>query len=118
MTHPPRDADIDWRGDSLDVVSGWPDEVKATIGFDLRAVQRGEKPVHCRFLTGVGTGIWELRDQNKDTWFRLAYMPRKSGVVYVLHAFTKKRNQMPPTEKDVILQRFKEVKRELRESKE
>jgi phage-related protein len=105
-----RDADIDWCGDSLKEVSGWPDEVKANIGFELRAIQRGEKPRHCRHLTGIGTGIWELRDQNKETWFRVAYLPRRNDVVYVLHAFTKKSAQMTASDKATILKRYKEVK--------
>jgi phage-related protein len=114
----PEDADNDWRGNSLEVVSGWPDEIKATLGFALRAAQRGERPPHCRYLTGIGSGIWELRDQNKDTWFRLIYLPRKGDVVYVLHAFTKQSAKMSQTEKDTIVRRWKAVKRECRENTE
>jgi phage-related protein len=37
-------ADIDWRGNSLEVLSSWPPEVKQTLGFELRKVQNGEQP--------------------------------------------------------------------------
>jgi phage-related protein len=58
------DADIDWRGDSLDVIS-WPDKVKETMGLDIRRVQRGELPVDGKPLTDIGQGVFELREEFK-----------------------------------------------------
>ena len=39
-TRNPEYADISWEGDSLDVISGFPYEVKKSLGFELRKVQR------------------------------------------------------------------------------
>jgi phage-related protein len=75
-------------------------------------------PANGRHLSRIGTGVWELRDQNKDTRYRVAYLPRKNNVVYVLHAFTKQSAQMTQSDKQTVLKRFKEVKRELTENKE
>jgi len=34
-------------------------------------------------------GVFELRDEDRDTWYRVSYV-KIGGVVYVLHCFTKK----------------------------
>ena len=57
----PEYADIDWGGDSLEILSSWPQAVKDTMGFELRKVQRGEIPDIGKPMPGIGSGVWELR---------------------------------------------------------
>ena len=38
--------------------------------------------------------LFELRDEDKDSWYRVLYV-KLEGVVYVLHCFTKKTNETP-----------------------
>lgn len=116
-TKPPEYADVSWEGNSLDVLRGFPDEVRATLGFELRKVQKGENPTHCRPLPGIGVGLWELREQDGQTWYRLAYMPRSDDKVHVLHCFEKHGNDIPKKESDTIDRRFRAVKARLREEK-
>jgi len=74
--------------------------------------------LHCRPLPWIGTGVWEIRDQDQDTWFRVVYLPRKNDVVYVLHVFRKNTPQMAQSERRTILERFKNIKRHQAEIEE
>jgi hypothetical protein len=40
-----------------------PDEVKQTLGFELRNVQNGERPSDSKPLKDVGKGVFELREE-------------------------------------------------------
>jgi len=104
------DAEIEWIGDSKDVLSAWPYEVKVALGFELRKVQRGENPTNARPLTDVGKGVWELREQDARIWYRVAYLPRSGNLVHVLHCFEKKSRETPKNAVRTILERFKLVR--------
>ena len=110
-------ADISWEGDSLDVISGFPDEVKTSLGFELRKVQNGETPAHCKPLTGIGAGLWELREQDGQKWYRVAFMPRRDDKVHVLHSFEKQGNDIPRKDAETIDRRFRAVRARLLEEK-
>jgi phage-related protein len=113
----PEYAAVSWEGDSLGVLRDFPDEVKSNLGFELRKVQKGENPANCRPLPGIGVGLWELREQDAQTWYRLAYMPRRDDKVHVLHCFEKHGNDIPKKESDTIDRRFRSVKARLLEEK-
>jgi phage-related protein len=86
----PTPAIIAWEGDSKDVLSHFPDEVKSTLGFSLRQIQNGRLP-RCehRPMASVGKGVWELKDGDARTWYRLMYLARIDNAIYVLHCFEK-----------------------------
>jgi phage-related protein len=74
----PKDAAIAWEGDSKEVISSFPDEVKYNLGFDLRLLQQGQQPTDYRPMSSVGPGVFELRDQDERTWYRVIYLSRVS----------------------------------------
>ena len=82
---------VRWEGDSREQMHKWPKPPKANIGGDLTRLQKGEEPLDFDHL---GDGIYELRDQQQNVWYRLLYW-LNSGWVYVLHCFKKKTNQTP-----------------------
>lgn len=51
-------AEIAWEGDSKEVLSAFPSEVKSTFGFSLRRIQNGELP-RCgvRPMASVAKGV-------------------------------------------------------------
>ncbi len=83
-------AAIAWEGDSKEVISGFPSDVKSTFGFSLRQIQNGRLP-RCerRAMTAVGKGVWELKDGDERTWYRVMYLARINNVIHVLHCFEK-----------------------------
>ncbi len=88
--HDPGPATIAWEGDSKEVLSGFPDDVKATLGFPLRQIQNGREP-RCdrRSMSSVGKGVWDLKESDARTWYRVMYLTRIGNVIHVLHCFEK-----------------------------
>ena len=82
-------ATIMWWGKSLDVLSSFPDRVKMNLGYSLRLLQWGEEPMDYRPLPSVGKGLFELREQDKDGWYRVIYLSRTNDCIHVVHAFEK-----------------------------
>ncbi|MGO9124967.1 MAG: type II toxin-antitoxin system RelE/ParE family toxin [Terriglobales bacterium] len=81
-----------FEGDSRAVIKSFPEDVREDLGGDLRRVQNGERPLDSGSMAPALPGVFELRDQDKDLWYRVLYV-RLEGVVYVLHCFTKKTNE-------------------------
>jgi phage-related protein len=68
-----------------------PEDVQADAGYNLDLVQQGKAPeVSFGPLHSLGSGTMELRiDEATDT-YRVVYVAKFSGAVFVLDAFKKK----------------------------
>jgi phage-related protein len=110
-------ATIMWWGKSLDVLSSFPDRVKMNLGYSLRLLQWGEEPMDYRPLPSVGKGLFELREQDKDRWYRVIYLSRTNDCIHVVHAFEKDSREIPENEKEVARQNLSAVTAYLREEK-
>ena len=40
-------------------------------------------------MPSIGKGVWELRESDDRTWYRVVYLSRIRNVIYVLHCFEK-----------------------------
>jgi phage-related protein len=111
----PRPAKIEWEGDSKEVLSAFPHDVKATLGFSLRQLQNGNRP-RCahRPMASVGKGVWELKDGDERTWYRLMYLTRIGDTIHVLHCFEKDSRKTDRRDLEVSKSRLKEIRRRLR----
>jgi len=106
-----------WEGDSREVLVSFPESVKHNFGFYLWQLQQGEKPTNYRPLASVGSGVFELRDQDERAWYRVVYLSRINDVIHVLHCFEKKSRQMPRKDFEKAKQRLKSVKARLAQEK-
>jgi phage-related protein len=113
----PELAIVVWEGDSRDVLRTFPEGVKENLGFELWTLQQGERPTHYRPLASVGPGVFELRDQDERAWYRVVYLSRVEGVIYVLHCFEKKSRDMPRKDFELAKRRLKAVRARLAEEK-
>jgi phage-related protein len=113
----PKLASIVWEGDSREVLKAFPEAVTENFGFELWQLQQGERPRDYRPLPSIGTGVFELRDQDERTWYRVVYLSRTADVIYVLHCFEKKSREMPKKDFAKAKQRLKAVKSRLAEEK-
>ncbi len=113
----PSEAAIAWEGDSKEVISAFPDEVKQNLGFQLRLLQQGEQTTDYRPMTSVGPGVFELRDQDARSWYRVIYLSRIRDVIHVLHCFEKKSRDAPQREVETARQRLKLVKARMMEER-
>jgi len=112
-----KDAAIAWEGDSREVISSFPDEAKHNLGFDLRLLQQGEQPRDFRAMSSIGSGVFELRDQDERAWYRVIYLSRVRDVIHVLHCFEKRSRQTPRKEINLARQRLKAVRARVIEEK-
>ncbi|PZO58296.1 MAG: hypothetical protein DCF15_05755 [Phormidesmis priestleyi] len=83
------DKQIYWIGSSKGDLSSFPREAKRKAGFQIRAIQRGQKPTDFKPMPTIGKGAEEIRIWTGDA-YRVFYVSRFEEVVYVLHAFQKK----------------------------
>jgi len=110
-------ATVVWEGDSREVLQAFPEEVRQNLGFQLWQLQQGERPGDYRPLPSIGTGVFELRDQDERAWYRVVYLSRINDVIYVLHCFEKKSREMTRKEFGKAKQRLKAVKARWAEEK-
>jgi phage-related protein len=106
-------ARIAWEGDSRGVLQEFPETVRQNLGFELWQLQQGERPSDYRPLPSIGAGVFELRDQDERAWYRVVYLSRIRGVIYVLNCFEKKSREMPRKEFENARQRLKAVRARL-----
>jgi phage-related protein len=113
----PKYASVAWEGDSKEVLQAFPQEVKQNFGFELWQLQQGGRPADYRPLPSIGTGVFELRDQDARAWYRVVYLSQTNNVIYVLHCFEKKSRDMPRRDFEKAKQRLKAVRARLGEEK-
>ena len=106
------DAPVVWEGDSRAVLREFPEDVREDLGLDLWRVQNGLPPLDSGSMAPALPGVFELRDRDKDCWYRVLYI-RIGNVIYVLHSFRKKTNETPQRDIRTAEQRLKNVRQRL-----
>jgi phage-related protein len=101
---------VKWEGDSLEQIRSWPEDARKNIGGDLRRLEDHEDPLDSKPMGDVLPGVSELRDRDKDFWYRLLYA-LEFGYVYVLHCFNKKSNRTLKNDIKVAKQRLAQALR-------
>jgi phage-related protein len=97
---------IKWEGNSQAEIRSWPKDVRQDFGLELNRLDNHEDPLDSKSL---GKGLHELRNEDKNFWYRLLYALH-SGWIYVLHCFTKKTNKITDHDLKVASERLKKVK--------
>jgi len=77
-----RRKDLIWLGDSLDVLSEFPDPVKKSLGFALHLAQLGGKASHARPMQGFGgASVLEIVEDDDGSTYRAVYTVRLKDAV-------------------------------------
>jgi phage-related protein len=114
----PQAAEVHFEGDSLEVLSGFPDEVKRALGFSLRQLQIGREPTsQTRNMSSIGSGVYELKEADERAWYRAIYLSKVGNTIYVLHCFEKESRKTDRRDIEVASQRFKLVRQRLQEQR-
>jgi phage-related protein len=103
--------EVEFLGDSLKVISGFPKDARQNAGRQLARVQRGYLPDSYKPMPDVGKGVEEIRIRDESGIYRVMYTARLADAVYVLHAFQKKTMQTSKQDMDIARQRFKQLMR-------
>ena len=88
----------------------FPVPVQKDMGVALFVVQLGRTPESAKPWKGLGSGGYELVEDNRGDTFRAVYTLRIGDAVHVLHAFQKKSKTgiaTPQPDVDLIEKRLK-----------
>ena len=114
----PSAAELHFEGDSLEVLSSFPDEVKRALGFSLRQLQIGREPTsQTRNMSSIGSGVYELKEADERAWYRAIYLSKVGNTIYVLHCFEKESRKTDRRDIEVAGQRLKVVRQRLQEQR-
>jgi phage-related protein len=64
----------------------------------------------------VGSGVYELREEDAKTWYKVLYV-RRSSAIQVLHCFEKRSNSIEQKDIETAKTRLKRVLEAEREEK-
>ena len=110
-----------WLADSRANVKRFPASVQDDVGYALYIAQLGEMSVRAKPLHGLGTGVMEIAVHDVSGAFRAVYAVSIGDSIYVIHAFQKRSKAgiaTPKSEMDLIRQRLKQLRSEVRNAKE
>jgi len=114
----PPQAELHFEGDSLEVLSSFPEEIKRKLGFSLRQLQIGRQPTSAtRSMASIWPGVFELKEADDRTWYRTIYLSKIGNVIYVLHCFEKDSRKTDRRDIEVARNRLKMVRLRLQEQK-
>ncbi|WP_047250224.1 type II toxin-antitoxin system RelE/ParE family toxin [Chromobacterium subtsugae] len=102
---------LEFLGDSLKCLRGFPDDAKQNAGFQLDRVQNGMQPTDFKPMPSIGHGVEEIRVWDTSGTYRVIYTARMADAVYVLHVFQKKTEQTSQGDIEIAKQRFAQLKR-------
>lgn len=95
-------------GSSFDDLRDFPAEARRQAGFDLYAIQRGSEPSNWKSMPDIGSGVREIRIRVLGEW-RVIYVARFAGAVYVLHAFQKKTQKTRQEDIELARRRYRQI---------
>jgi phage-related protein len=101
-------------GSSRDDLAAFPKAARTRAGYELFAVQVGRNPDNWKPMPTVGPGACEIRVRDPAGAYRVIYVARFAGAVYVLHAFQKKTQKTGRADLELATQRYR-IARELAE---
>lgn len=102
---------VEFLGDSLDQLRGFPLAVRRDAGFQLDRVEHGLEPDDWKPMSAIGSGVREIRIRDVSGAFRVIYLAKLEDAVYVLHCFQKKTQETSQQDIDIAKQRFKDLMR-------
>src|SRR5579885_440688 len=104
---------IEFRGSALDDLRAFPVSARREAGHQLDQVQNGREPQDWKPMPTIGQGAQEIRVRDAAGAFRVIYVAKLAGAIYVLHCFQKKTQKTSKADLDLAAKRCRELIREL-----
>ena len=60
-------------------------------------------------MKSIGGGVFELKEQDHQGWYRVIYTIQVKGKVYVLHSFKKQSAKTSRTDLELAKNRLKQI---------
>lgn len=112
----PRLADVVWLGDSREALRSFPKGPQRDLGYALYQVQLGQSPLDSKPMRTVGSGVYELREQDERAWYRVIYLKKIRNAIYVLHCFEKQTGKTEQRDINTARERLKQLEERQRRS--
>jgi phage-related protein len=111
-------TELHFEGDSLEVLTAFPDDIRKSLGFSLWQLQNGLEPA-CgkRSLSSVGRGVYELKESDERTWYRAVYLSKIDNAIYVLHCFEKDSRKSSQRDLELARKRLSMVNQRIQEQR-
>ena len=111
-------ASISWEGDSWKVLKSWPKAMQWDFGNSLREMQNGRPArLQVRPMQSIGAGVFELKDADEKTWYRMVYLARIEDTIYVLDCFEKDTAKTERKDLHTAAARLSQVKQRILEER-
>ncbi|BAT57775.1 hypothetical protein GJW-30_1_00285 [Variibacter gotjawalensis] len=104
---------LKFRGSALNDLRRFPEAARREAGYQLDRVQNGFVPSDWKPMATVGKGVEEIRIRDEAGAFRVVYVAKFAGAIYVLHCFQKKTQKTSRADLDLATKRFRDLTREL-----
>jgi phage-related protein len=109
---------ISWEGDSWKVLKSWPKAIQWDFGNSLREMQNGRvAKLQVRPMQSIGAGVFELKDADEKTWYRMVYLARIEDTIYVLDCFEKNTAKTERKDLNTATSRLSQVKQRILEER-
>ncbi|MBB6251614.1 type II toxin-antitoxin system RelE/ParE family toxin [Nitrospirillum iridis] len=105
-TRPGDPKDVEFLGDSLEALRGFPLAAKREAGHQIDNIQHGRLPDDWKPMKTVGPGVQEIRINNQSGIYRVIYVAKFEDAVYVLHCFQKKSRKTDPADIGIAKDRY------------
>lgn len=102
---------VEFLGSALDDLRDFPPSARREAGYQIDKVQHGEEPDDWKPMKTIGAGVREIRVQDEAGAFRVIYLAKLKGTVYVLHCFQKKAPKTSAQDVALASKRFNELMR-------
>jgi phage-related protein len=100
---------VEFLGSSLRDLRNFPMPARQEAGYQIDRVQNGLMPADWKPLPTIGTGVKEIRIHEADGAFRVIYLAKLAGAVYVLHYFQKKTQKTSDSDIDIAVKRYRDL---------
>lgn len=101
--------EVIWLGDSKKAVSTFPLHIKEDLGFQLYQLQQGKMPTKSRPMKSIGNGVFELKEQDHQGWYRVVYTIQVKNKIYILHCFKKQSAKTPKADLELAKNRLRKI---------
>lgn len=100
---------IEFVGNALDDLRGFPVDARRECGYQLDRVQRGLEPTDWKAMPTVGSGVREIRVREQGGAFRAIYVAKLADRIYVLHCFQKRSQKTTKADLDLAAKRYRGI---------
>ena len=73
--------------------------------------------MNVRPMQSIGDGVFELKDSDKYTWYRVIYLARKNDVIFVLDCFETDSRKTERHDIERARARLKQVRQRIMEER-